>query len=552
MNNYMKPQKNRLCRFVLFLCLTAFFCCTDNLTVFSTAAAFSGTTGASGSSTGIEGGTSSVSGDGEEMSPAVITSVEAWYPYTNAYAFPQGSSVEALEEIIASSPYYLWCYTESGDEYTATVKWDFSGIDFTAVGLYYATGSLPAPEGTVFQEGLSLPEISIPVSIQAAGKPDINCIIVARGRLLFPWVTPPGNMEEISVRLSENNGPWVCLEEDFFYADREMLSVNTYRLTPGSSYRLQVDYDGGQTGILSFTYADEIVLEGYYDGDRDGGDAGGNPSGDVTQPAPENPDPSEPSGPSDDEENGSSDDGANGSSDDGANDSSGDGANGSSGKTDIPSTENDDTAGAGSGSDDAAQSPENPAPADPSSGDGDTALSEFFGEITDRISGTRLFMMLRTGNQRAVFSKQGITVSIPGDALPDTILEDDQIEITIQKEEDGGFSFLFSINGISLDSLPGVWVMLPYSPKPAADTLYLSDENAMEFPMTDYDDTANVASFCIGHTGTYRTTVKAAATASSGETAAPNENRQHRALLWLPACLLLVPVCAIFLRRRRK
>ena len=42
-----------------------------------------------------------------------------------------------------------------------------------------------------------------------------------------------------------------------------MLSIATRLLMPGSSYRLQVDYDGGQTGILSFTYADEIVLEGY-------------------------------------------------------------------------------------------------------------------------------------------------------------------------------------------------------------------------------------------------------------------------------------------------
>ena len=36
------------------------------------------------------------------------------------------------------------------------------------------------------------------------------------------------------------------------YVGQEMLSIATRLLTPGSSYRLQVDYDGGQTGILSF------------------------------------------------------------------------------------------------------------------------------------------------------------------------------------------------------------------------------------------------------------------------------------------------------------
>ena len=37
----------------------------------------------------------------EEMPPAVITSIEQWYPYTNAFALPQGSEVEALEELFA-------------------------------------------------------------------------------------------------------------------------------------------------------------------------------------------------------------------------------------------------------------------------------------------------------------------------------------------------------------------------------------------------------------------------------------------------------------------
>ena len=70
-----------------------------------------------------------------------------------------------------------------------------------------------------------------------------------------------------------------------------------------------------------------------------------------------------------------------------------------------------------------------------------SAFSEFFDETTDRISGTRFLMMLQTGEQRAVFSKQGITISIPKDALPEGIQNEDQIEVIIQKDTDGGFSF---------------------------------------------------------------------------------------------------------------
>lgn len=416
----------------------------------------------------------------EEMPPAVITSIEQWYPYTDAFAVQQGSETEALEALFAASPYYLECYAENGTSYTAVVEWDFSGIDLNTVGLYHATGRLTAPANTAFAEGIAFPEISIPVSVQAPGRPDINCFLSARGNLHFPWVTPPGKLDEISVWLSENNGSWNRLESGV-YVSQEMLSIATRLLTPGSSYRLQVDYDGGQTGILSFTYADEIVLEGYHEGDRDGGDAGGNPPDTIIQPPPE---------------------------------------------------------------DTALQQP-------PESADSKKPVfSEFFDETTDRISGTLFLMMLQTGEQRAVFSKQGITLSIPKDALPEGIQNEDQIEVIIQKDTDGGFSFSFSINGTVLNSLPDVSVMLPYPNDPAAGTLFLGDENGVEIPMTGYDDAAKAASFQISHTGTY-TIVGKEDTASLAH-AADTEHNRSPILLLIPACLLLLSAGEFFLRRRRK
>lgn len=416
----------------------------------------------------------------EEMPPAVITSIEQWYPYTDAFAVQQGSETEALENLFAFSPYYLDCYAENGTSYTAVVEWDFSGIDLNTVGLYHAIGKLTAPANTAFAEGIAFPEISIPVSVQAPGRPDINCFLAARGNLHFPWVTPPGKLDEISVWLSENNGSWNRLESGV-YVGQEMLSIATRLLTPGSSYRLQVDYDGGQTGILSLTYADEIVLEGYHDGDRDGGDAGGNPPDTIIQPPPE------------------------------------------------------DTA--------LQQPPESMDSKKP-------VFSEFFDETTDRISGTRFLMMLQTGEQRAVFSKQGITISIPKDALPEGIQNEDQIEVIIQKDTDGGFSFSFSINGTVLSSLPDVSVMLPCPNDPAAGTLFLGDESGVEIPMTGYDDAAKAASFQISHTGTY--TIAGKENAVSLAQAADTEHSRSPILLLIPACLLLLSAGEFFLRRRRK
>ena len=450
----------------------------------------------------------------EEMPPAVITSIEQWYPYTDAFAVQQGSETETLENLFAFSPYYLECYAENGTSYTAVVEWDFSGIDLNTVGLYHAAGRLTAPENTAFAEGIAFPEISIPVSVQAPGSPDINCFLAARGNLHFPWVTPPGELDEISVWLSENNGSWNRLESGV-YAGQEMLSIATRLLAPGSSYRLQVDYDGGQTGILSFTYADEIVLEGYHEGDRDGGDAGGNPPDTIIQPPPEDT------------------------------------------ALQLP-PEVQTIVGASELTDPALKLSENrndpvqSAITVPQEGadSKNSAFSEFFDETTDRISGTRFLMMLQTGEQRAVFSKQGITISIPKDALPEGIQNEDQIEVIIQKDTDGGFSFSFSINGTALNSLPDVSVMLPYPNDPAAGTLFLCDESSVEVPMTGYDDTAKAASFQISHTGTY-TIVGKEDTASLAQ-AADTEHSWSPIFFLIPACLLFLSAGVFFLRRRRK
>ena len=435
------------------------------------------------------------------------------------------------------------------------VEWDFSGIDLNTVGLYHAAGRLTAPENTIFADRVDFPEISIPVSVQAPGSPDINCFLVRRGSLYFPWVTPPGNLDKVSIWLSENSGSWNRLESGV-YVGQEMLSIATRLLAPGSSYRLQVDYDGGQTGILSFTYADEIVLEGYHEGDRDGGDAGGNPPDTIIQPPPED---------TDDQDDGFADrpstkppkpPATNGGRVD-SNDSE---------RTPPVSEENDPTdhepthkssEPSWEEKDDSIDIDKDDFPSEQANGnteeDADSKspdFSEFFDETTDRISGTRFLMMLQTGEQRAVFSKQGITISIPKDALPEGIQNEDQIEVIIQKDTDGGFSFSFSINGTALSSLPDVSVMLPCPNDPAAGTLFLCDESGVEIPMTGYDDAAKAVSFQISHTGAY--TIVGKEDAVSLAQAADTEHSRSPILLLIPACLLLLSAGVFFLRRRRK
>ena len=432
----------------------------------------------------------------EKTPPAVIISIEQWYPYTDAFALPQGSTEETLNHLLRFSPHHLECYTENKISYSALVEWDLSDIDFDTVGLYQAKGRLAAPENTEFADGIVFPEISIPVSIQAPGRPDINCVIAARGNLCFPWVTPPGDPDKINVWLSANDEPWKQLE-DGVYAGKEMLSIKTYLLTSGNSYRLQVDYDGGQTGILSLTYSDELVLEGYYNGDRDGGDAKGNPSDNITQPPPEQ------------------------------NIDQKVEQNGDENKDENPDRENDpiDRTENASSMKPLSKAEAASDPKEPSSSE--IAFTEFFDDTTDRISGTRLLMMLQTGRQKASFSKQGITIRVPRASLPKDIQNNDQIEVIIKKISDHSFSFSFCINGVSFDSLPGASVMLPYPQETAADSLYLCDESGIKIPVSDYDDAAKAAFFPIDHTGTY-TMAASKDPASPAQTAEKNPDSPAR------------------------
>ena len=185
----------------------------------------------------------------EEMPPAVITSIEQWYPYTDAFAVQQGSETETLENLFAFSPYYLECYAKNGTSYTAVVEWDFSGIDLNTVGLYHAAGRLTAPENTIFADRVDFPEISIPVSVQAPGSPRHQLLPGSQRKPLFSLGHTAGEsgqgqyMAVQKQRFMEPSGKW-----------RLCRSGNALDCHPsaGTGQRLppQVDYDGGQTGIL--------------------------------------------------------------------------------------------------------------------------------------------------------------------------------------------------------------------------------------------------------------------------------------------------------------
>lgn len=81
-----------------------------------------------------------------------------------------------------------------------------------------------------------------------------------------------GAARRFTVWLKRENGAWEALTRGISVGtDALKLYPQTCGLTSGTTCALQVEYPGGQTGILTFTYDVAPLKHGYSAGSRDGG-----------------------------------------------------------------------------------------------------------------------------------------------------------------------------------------------------------------------------------------------------------------------------------------
>ena len=407
-------------------------------------------------------------------SPVVLTDVDAWSAEGEAYAIAAGSN---LSDFINTNLPQLWnCYDASGTVYQASIHWDTSGIALSAPGLYWLSGTLTAPAHTVFAETLAVPVLRVPISVQDPQKPDINCIFSARGMLYVPLTGLPGDPTQVHIWLRRQGDVWQDITDS---GDCQILSSAIYLsdslFALQETYELQVVYEGGKTGILTFLFDETMEHFQYSGGDRDGGDSGAGKEDDRIQPAPELPEA-----------------GQTGSNSE---------SNTPSGQTEPDSaTETSGSAGGTASSDaKATQKPENQKADSASS---DQALTEHFTSDYDRISGTRLLLTLETSGC-AQFSKHGITVAVPKAALNAlSVTCEDFFRITILQASDDTFSFFFEKKETAVPTLSGVRIMLPWS----GDTdcgLILLDEQRHIVAYGSCDPDSHIASFVTDQTGTF-------------------------------------------------
>ncbi|WMJ76895.1 MULTISPECIES: peptidase [unclassified Sedimentibacter] len=224
------------------------------------------------------------------VTPAAITLTGFDEPdRTDAVAFAVGTSQNELSDWFSDSVTGFTGYDADGNPYDLiSGEWYLDAVDTDTVGVYYASTAPDLGAEYILTDGVSLPRQLCAVSIQAPGEPDINCCVVGRGFLHFPWVLSleqDEQLDEFVVWLRQNEGEWTSLGDGFSFTSGDF-QLSQRILTYGSTYELKVTYPGGQTSVLSFQYEGELSILDYSGGDRDGGDVKGSDSGTGTQPAP--------------------------------------------------------------------------------------------------------------------------------------------------------------------------------------------------------------------------------------------------------------------------
>ena len=358
-----------------------------------------------------------------------------------AYALKTGGSLKEIEQDLKKnvrlkvSTAEKFENTAENPELILESSWDMSQVNTAKQGVYKVTGSFVIPEGYEVEDGLTFPEAYAYLSVQKKGKPQINTYSMPTVDLLeFPMLMEGFSAEErqnMQVYLSENKGNYQRIDDDLVEVTPEGIQIY-YReiLKKGKNYDICAVYEEGSTGIYSFSYNDEFIVNEYWH-ERNFSDRDEKNLPAIVQKAPRQTITPMPSG----EEVESPDTKENyyeESSGETSDNSRNSGQKASAGETKATDS--------GTVSDlDAAES----------------TVTELSTDTVTAVSGQRLLLMLQQ-NRTVRFEKQGISVTI----LPETIntwkvAANDEIQMRIEKTAESAFSLRIFVRGEEVTEIPG-------------------------------------------------------------------------------------------------
>ena len=477
----------------------------------------------------------------------IIKLEEVENDFNTAFSIEQNSSIEEFlqNDSNSISLQTAWpCYDAEGNEYLCPVVYHTDSVRTDTVGTYDMTVTFEAPLNCRFSDGLTVPSYSIPVSIQAPGQPRLDLSYISApffDFIHFPWITSGIDLDSMEVWMSEDNGEWQMLElDEEAYIYPTMLDIYAWDLNEDSSYQIQVKYEGGQTGIASFTYEWDILSnKEYVEGDRDGGDTDGNP-------------------PDDSDENEST---GNHTQNDSKEDK-----NSSADTNSLVGMPTESIVNIPAQSPDTAKSPEalsNTPESLPADNDNEPANEVSAPTIapSDRetpfLFGSEIALMLKNlGTAR--FSVERIMLNIPAETIASLHISDtDRFLVTILPLESNGFSIDISVNDHAVTTLSDMQISLPHQPAENA-TPVLMNEAGTKVADGDYNPDTGLTSFIINETGTF--TIKdtfAGNTLTVTEISKADKDSNH-SVFKLIATVTTVILCSatiaitIYTKKRRK
>ena len=447
----------------------------------------------------------------------IVKLEEVWNDFDIAFSLVQNGSIEDIlrNENNTISLQTKWpCYDAAENEYLCPIVYNTEDVREDTVGVYYITVTFEAPLNCRFSDSLTVPSYSIPVTVQAPGQPRLDLCYIGPFGFIFPWITSGIDLETMEVWMSENNDEWRKLEPgwDISIYDSMLLIYNDI-LPKGSSYRIQVDYEGGQTGIASFTYTDEgLSNTGYIEGDRDGGDTEGNPPTDSGTDENTGNTPPTDSGnnentniipPNDFPDNENTNNTPPADSPDNGNNSGTNNTVSTPEKKDTVTEEDNTLEEDSSTENDSSEikTEDTSTPADDSKTEKET--KEPIAEREEPyLLGREINLMLGTlGTAR--FSAEAIMLDIPEKAIASLDISDtDRLLVAIVPLENNGFSIDILKNDIAITTVSSMQISLPY--QPAENTIpVLMNKDGEKVASGDYKPDTRLVTFTINETGTF-------------------------------------------------
>lgn len=348
------------------------------------------------------------------------------------------------------------------------------------------------PEGYKVVDGLTLPVAYAYLSVQKKGEPQINTYSMPTVDLLeFPVLLDGFSTEEcrnMQVYLSENKGSYRKIDSDLMEVTSDGIQIY-YReiLEKGKNYDICAVYENGSTGIYSFSYNDDFIVNEYWH-ERNFSDREEKNLPDIVQKAPET--------------------------------SASSGSQGSNKTPSDPSEENEEYSNAGSmgyyynesyGKSDSINGQSNSSDNRESASkaanvsDADNSVTELSTDTIIAISGQRLLLMIQQ-NGGAKFEKQGISVTLSSDIVNGwKIGADDEIQIRIEKTSESAFSLRIFVRGEEVTEVPGTvieFLVSVFNGIHSPETVKAEDVQGNQYAV-DYQEKQNILRVEINQTGDY-------------------------------------------------